>query len=424
MQSKSAARAGALCAMALALVASIGAGAAAQTARYSVIDLHEPGAFASEAWAVNRAGVVVGDVQTLQGGPYQAFGWSQGVRVVYPVPLGVASLQGHRIGDGDLALLTARLYEVVGRTSLPRSFLSRQGVATELSPLPGDNGSQAVSINKSGVAVGVSVLYEGTATGPNIATTRAVIWRSGAPLLIDPGMPGATGSSARDINDNNAILGITQDAARRNRPWILTDAARLWLEGPPGSSVYTPVAMNNFQAVVGLAYGSDFAPHAAADLGAGAFELGGLGGPVSAAYDINDKGQIVGSAQRADYEFRGFLWENGVLTDLTNLVDDPVWVIATANNINEDGWIVGVGRRTDDPSATRRAVLLKPIDPKRGQTCPSDFNGDGATTVADLLAVLAGMGSMYTTADLLLVLQNWGTMCEVTPGGFGVFGRE
>ena len=65
-------------------------------------------------------------------------------------------------------------------------------------------------------------------------------------------------------------------------------------------------------------------------------DLGNLGGPdteASQAFAINDRGQIVGSGQNPQLEIEGFLWENGTIRRLGALGDDG----STPRDINEHG---------------------------------------------------------------------------------------
>ncbi len=65
--------------------------------------------------------------------------------------------------------------------------------------------------------------------------------------------------------------------------------------------------------------------------------LGTLGGQSSAAYGINDHGQIVGYAHTPGYTTRAFLYENGVMINIDTLGG----LSSVANDINNAGQIVG-----------------------------------------------------------------------------------
>jgi probable HAF family extracellular repeat protein len=109
-------------------------------------------------------------------------------------------------------------------------------------------------------------------------------------------------------------------------------------------------------------------------------ELGGFGGK-SAAVSINAAGTIVGYAQDADGNSRGFVYRGGKLIDLNTLIERPSiakayataavkpvlvdrvsllrdeWIIQAANSINDKGEIVGFGSKL----GKTRALLLKPV---------------------------------------------------------------
>jgi probable HAF family extracellular repeat protein len=77
-----------------------------------------------------------------------------------------------------------------------------------------------------------------------------------------------------------------------------------------------------------------------------------LGGPFSSAYDINEAGQVVGSAASASGLPHAFLWDDGVGTDLGTL-GGPT---STANGLNEAGQVVG-GSRVSSSNFTNDAFV-------------------------------------------------------------------
>jgi len=74
--------------------------------------------------------------------------------------------------------------------------------------------------------------------------------------------------------------------------------------------------------------------------------------------DLNSKGQVVGQSIGAGGS-RAFLWENGVLMNLNDLVEDGSPFLIFANDINDKGEIAGQGC-TDCASGATFAVKLIP----------------------------------------------------------------
>ena len=103
------------------------------------------------------------------------------------------------------------------------------------------------------------------------------------------------------------------------------------LGGLSGSSFANVTALNNFGQVVGTS-----ANHAFLWENGAMTDLGTLGGGLSAANAINDKGQIVGESTTANGEKHPFLWDNGVMKDLGFPGET-----SSAHGINSHGYIVG-----------------------------------------------------------------------------------
>ena len=144
--------------------------------------------------------------------------------------------------------------------------------------------------------------------------------------LADLGALGVPGT-AYELNDHGQIAGVAAGRAFRWEAGAVTDLGNL---GGPVSRV---TGMNNLGHVIGLSAPADGAPAVPfrwkdgviADLGLGA------GATVSA---INDSGQIVGSTTAG----RAFLWQDGVVTDLGELVAGGG---ASAVDINNAGQATG-----------------------------------------------------------------------------------
>lgn len=86
--------------------------------------------------------------------------------------------------------------------------------------------------------------------------------------------------------------------------------------------------------------------------------LGTLGGSFSIARGINNRGEIVGgSLIQGDDEFHGFVYRNGKLTNLNELIDPGSgWQVVQAVSISDQGEIIGVG----SSDGSDRIVLLRP----------------------------------------------------------------
>jgi probable HAF family extracellular repeat protein len=88
-----------------------------------------------------------------------------------------------------------------------------------------------------------------------------------------------------------------------------------------------------------------------------------LGGSKCYPTSINNRGQVVGSAETGaveeygEIEYHAFIWERGRLTDLNKLIPRASgWTLLSAISINDHGQIVGYGNKG--------CFLLTPIHAK------------------------------------------------------------
>ena len=97
----------------------------------------------------------------------------------------------------------------------------------------------------------------------------------------------------------------------------------------------------------------------------GVKNLGILPGDGAAfATGINNRGQVVGSTFNSIGWSRGFIWQDGVLTDLNTLnpEESNLYIIA-ASNINERGQISGMAMVMSGPDEGKiHAILLTPVE--------------------------------------------------------------
>ena len=209
-----------------------------------------------------------------------------------------------------------------------------------------------------------SVLVVGRSTRAD-GFLHAFFWRSPGPM-VDLGTFGGGNSLAADINDHGLIAGTSDDASRRQwaAVWKLSGGA--WtienLGTATGACCAHAQGLNNgfggdalAVAVVGGSTVTSGESHAAvwtmsAD-GWAVQTLGTLPGDVlSAAYDVNDAGSIVGVSGRDGDVRSGFLWtaEAG-MSRLPGLGGSTTYALA----VNNSGDVTGL---STDPSGTRHAV--------------------------------------------------------------------
>ena len=204
-------------------------------------------------------------------------------------------------------------------TSGPLAVVSVEG----LQPYPGTglNYGRAFGVNDAGLVVGESVV------GPAPGQLHAMVWEGGF-FPTDLGTLGGTFSSAKAINNSSTIVGMAA------------------------------VANGEFHAAMWVKIDGTWQ----------IFDLGTLeGGTTAGASAISDDGTVVGSGDTPTGP-HGFMWRNGVMTDIGPTVGQ-------AQGVNDFGQVVGVG----DPAANH-AVLWSETGGLTdlmvtGQA--SDINGSG-----------------------------------------------
>ena len=210
-----------------------------------------------------------------------------------------------------------------------RALSVDQGFINPLPDLGGDTGT-ANGINNKGAIVGQ---IDGDGLNDKTVNTAA-LWEKGADgqyKLTDLGTLGAEQAIARDINDSGQIIGQTTG-------------------GSGATLTSSPFLLQNGQKI----------------------NLGSFGGVTGAAAGINQFGQVVGVSQNSTGQNRAFVWNNGVIKDLNNLVltnptfGSSIVRLTNATGINNFGDISAYGSYTyrDAKGATltgTRAYLLKAI---------------------------------------------------------------
>lgn len=169
---------------------------------------------------------------------------------------------------------------------------------------------QAKDINESNQVAGTLVQY-----GSNTRSYFATVWNNLSPTLLG-GEPTGFNSYANAINDQGEVVGTFSNGVYQV-PVLWTAQQRYYLGTLPG---FEPSAvalqMNNNGQAVGFS-GATHAGRAVIWEAGYIAELGTFGGDYSTAIDINDAGQIIGLSSDANGVAKPFLWQDGVMYDLT-----------------------------------------------------------------------------------------------------------
>jgi probable HAF family extracellular repeat protein len=374
-------------------------------ARYELTDLGIlPGGTFSQATYVNDRGLIVG-IADLPDGSQHGVVW-QGGQIM---DIGKPGLGGPNSGVFGFnargqALVQAESQTVdpnqenfcaygTGLTCLPAIW--QGGKMKALPTLGGPNGTVGV-INAAGIAAGIAEtsmrdpecpLGKGpSGTGPQVLDFEAVVWQGGQVRGLAP-LAGDKVGMAFWINDNGQVVGVSGSCADTSLPPVAFGPhAVLWERdgtatdlGNLGGTVdfkagvgNNALSINNLGQVVGLSAlkGNETNHGFLWNRGTGMRDLGTLPGDANSVGScINDRGQVVGISFGENGP-RGYLWDNGVMTDFNDLVgpDSPLYVLFTTG-INNSGEVVGFG--VTDAGETH-AFAARPVGgPLMGSRAPS-----------------------------------------------------
>jgi len=187
----------------------------------------------------------------------------------------------------------------------PKHGASGRIKTRELPPLPGDSASAATAINDEGVAVGISGDCD-QAVG-RFSARHAVLWgKNGKPVEL-PNLGGTTWHTPMDINAAGDVAGFSNPAGPGDPEGDFIAQAFFW---PNGASSVTPIGTLN-------------------------------GDALSEAFAVNASRQVVGVSFGGAAGSRAFLWQDGSLSNLNDLVDIAPDVLLSAQDINDTGVITG-----------------------------------------------------------------------------------
>ena len=236
-------------------------------------------------------------------------------------------------------------------------FVWQKGVMTELPTLGGNNGYAAGANNKGQIVGWAENTFEDPTCNPTtdqIFQFRAVLWEPKKNLVQElPPFGDDSTSAATAINDYGQVVGISGDCDRAEGRFSGKHAV-IWKNGVPndignlgGEAWHTPTAINNKGEVTGFSNvsgGGALSAHTffwSGIEGEPIEDLGAVGDDViSLPFGMNSFGHIVGLSIGAS-GVRAFLYKDGVMMDLNELVPPGSIYLVYANDINDAGEISG-----------------------------------------------------------------------------------
>ncbi|HWE06084.1 MAG TPA: hypothetical protein VG274_05200 [Rhizomicrobium sp.] len=317
-----------------------------------------------------RNGYAPQDLGTL-GGPNSAIAWPN--RNESGAMAGVAETSTPQPRGETWSCAAAVFYLAPPTGDVCLGFKDQNGAMSALPTLGGDNGF-ATGINGSGQIVGwaENTVQDPTCNAPQVLQFEAVVWGPKGQVTQLPAIENDPDSAATAINDQGQVVGISGICS--NAIGGLSAAHMvLWQNGAAtnlgslgGIAWNTPMDISQKGHVTGF---SDLPGDGGNSPNFHAFfwaPKGGIqnlntlpGDAISEGLGINDKDQVVGASYPSSH---AFIWQNGVMTDLNNLVaPGTTLVLIDAQEINDAGAITG---EAQDPNTGAISAFVATPKPK------------------------------------------------------------
>ena len=244
-----------------------------------------------------------------------------------PSPKGIVNNSGVTVGGADTSTPDPTSTMFNGDAFLSYGFTWQDGVVHKLGALPGFNSSFPFWVSNSGHAVGVSENGIDPLTG--VRALEAVFWEKDG-SITDLGTFGGNDSQANAVNDRGQVAGTALN------------------------TIPDPYTVNFSFAGATQAHAFRWTKSH------GMQDLGTLGGTDSAAFYINDRGQIAGysftdstvNPSTGLPTLHPFLWENGKMMDLGTLggtfAGPSPFPPQSLGGLNNRGEVVGTSNLAGD----------------------------------------------------------------------------
>ena len=320
---------------------------------FTVTDLGTVGGNASEALGVNNHGEVIGDSRIPNSTLFHAFLYSGG-QMQDLGTLGGDISDAIGINDYDQVVGQSGIFTANGETF--HAFLYSGGRMQDLTPSGFYSGAWGINDRSE-----VSGLY---IIDPIQGTIHAFLYSAGQ--LRDLGTLGGNTSIGAGINDRGQVVGHsftngnTADHAFLYSGGQMQDLGALGTASASNKSV--ALRINEHGQIVGYGYlhNDSGISHAFLYSSGQLRDLGTLpGNDSSQAYDINNRGEIVGAFLNAtNVSIGAFFYVGGQMWDLNKLLAPNLgWTITNATGINDAGQIAGTGTL----NGQTHALLLTPV---------------------------------------------------------------
>ncbi len=351
----------------VSLVLTASPPAAAQS--YIITELVPVGGTHSEARGINDAGQVVGMAHNSASDDRPAL-WEHGL--VFDVGVFSGDDEGKAFAINNAGQIAGYSWNVDYN-----AFLDDGGIKTNISSLLSYD-AQAEDVNEEGEVVGY------TLNGSSFLYSESAATDIGVDI-------GGFYNWAYAINNSGQIVGSWENASGDKFAFIYSDGTKTDLGGLGGN--HEAKDINDDGDIVGYATVSGEQHPVLWLASGGAQDLGLLGGGLNGrARAINNAGQIVGKSGTSGGTPHAFLYENGTMIDLNDLLPPGSgWELTQAEDINEVGQIVGWG----DIGGNTRGFLMTPDSDDDGigdpdDNCPNianagqdDGDGDDVGDVCD-----------------------------------------